>query len=68
MTQKMPQVLQEEGCWKKKHSYGWRWDVSFFSDVKRCFAETIRATSVKGMFREVEKKFLFYNMMLKLWC
>jgi len=31
----------------------------FFSAVKRCFGETGRATSVEGMLREVEKKFLF---------
>jgi len=31
--------------------------VGFFSAVK-CFAET-GGTSVEGMFREVEKKFLF---------
>ena len=53
--------------WKEKHGYGRRWAAEgFFSAVKRCFGETVRATSVEGMFREVEKKFLFYNMMLKL--
>ena len=52
------QNLRYDG-WKEKHGYGRRCVVGFFSAVKRCFGETVRATSVEGMFREVEKKFLF---------
>jgi len=53
--------------WKKKHQYGKRWAVEgVFSAVKRCFGETVRATSVEGMMLEVRRKFLLYNMLLNL--
>ncbi len=53
--------------WKKKHDYGKRWAAEgFFSAVKRCFGETVKATSVEGMILEVRRKFLFYNMLLNL--
>ncbi|KXB00322.1 hypothetical protein AKJ42_01160, partial [candidate division MSBL1 archaeon SCGC-AAA261C02] len=40
--------------WKEKHEYGKRWAVEgFFSAVKRCFGETVRAASPAGMVREV---------------
>ncbi len=51
--------------WKKKHGYGRRWaSEGFFSAVKRCFGETVRATSVEGMMLEVRRKFMLYNLLL----
>jgi hypothetical protein len=51
--------------WRDKHEYGKRWAVEgFFSAVKRCFGEGLRARSVEGMMREVEMKFKLYNLML----
>ncbi len=48
--------------WKEDYDYGKRWSVEgFFSAVKRCFGETVRAASPKGMIREVERKFALYN-------
>lgn len=53
--------------WKKKHNYGQRWSSEgLFSAVKRMFGETVRATSMEGMIREVESKFLLYNMLLSM--
>ena len=53
--------------WKKKHRYGKRWSAeSFFSAVKRCFGESVRATTFNGMIKEVRRKFLFYNMLLSM--
>ena len=53
--------------WKKKHEYGKRWAVEgFFSAVKRCFGETVRAASPEGMAREVKRKFGLYNLVAKL--
>jgi len=53
--------------WKKKHQYGKRWAVEgVFSAVKRCFGETVRATSIEGMMLEVRRKFILYNMLLNL--
>jgi len=48
--------------WKEKHGYGRRWSVEgFFSAVKRCFGESVRATSPEGMIREVGMKFVLFN-------
>lgn len=53
--------------WKRKHRYGKRWAAEgFFSAVKRCFGESVRATSFDGMIKEVRREFLFYNMLLRL--
>lgn len=53
--------------WKTKHGYGRRWAVEgFFSAVKRCFGESVRASSPDKMIREVKRKFLFYNLLLSL--
>jgi len=53
--------------WKEKHGYGHRWSPEgYFSGVKRMFGETVRATSLEGMFREVKTKFLIYNMLLSM--
>jgi len=53
--------------WKDKYKYGKRWIAEkFFSGVKRIFGESVRATSIEGMFQEVRMKFLFYNMLINL--
>ncbi|KXA98022.1 hypothetical protein AKJ40_04980 [candidate division MSBL1 archaeon SCGC-AAA259M10] len=53
--------------WKEEHDYGKRWSVEgLFSAVKRCFGETVRATSPEGMFREVKRKFALYNWVASL--
>lgn len=53
--------------WKRKHNYGKRWSAeSFFSAIKRCFGESVRATSVEGAITEVRRKFMFYNILLSL--
>jgi hypothetical protein len=51
--------------WKKKHRYGKRWLVeSIFSAIKRCLGETLRASTIKGMIKEVARKFIFYDRLL----
>lgn len=53
--------------WKKKHRYGKRWAVEgIFSAIKRCFGETVRASSISGMIKEVARKFIFYDMLSSL--
>lgn len=53
--------------WKKKHEYGKRWAAEgFFSAIKRCFGETVRAASPEGMVREVKRKFGLYNLVAKI--
>lgn len=53
--------------WKKKHRYGKRWIVEgVFSAVKRCFGETLRASSINGMIKEVARKFIFYDILSSL--
>ncbi len=39
---------------------------TLFSGAKRIFGESVRATSIEGMFQEVRMKFLFYNMLINL--
>ena len=54
-------------AWKKKHEYGKRWAVEgFFSAVKRCFGETVRAATPEGMAREVKRKFGLYNLVANI--
>ncbi len=51
--------------WRDKYEYGKRWIAeSVFSAVKRIFGETVRATSIVGMFREAKMKFMCYNILL----
>ena len=51
--------------WKEKSGYGQRWVAEgTFSSVKRIFGESVRATTINGMFQEVKMKFIFYNMLL----
>jgi hypothetical protein len=53
--------------WKKVHRYGRRWAAeSVFSAIKRIFGETVRATSIKGMFCEVRRMFTFYTIILSV--
>ncbi len=53
--------------WKEEHEYGKRWSVEgFFSAVKRCFGEKVRANSSEGMVKEVKRKFMLYNLVTKL--
>lgn len=60
------QKLGYEG-WKKKHEYGRRWAAEgLFSAIKRCFGETVRATSTEGMIKEVKRKFALYNLVAKI--
>ena len=61
--------LGDEGYnkWKEDTGYGKRWIAeSIFSAVKRISGEYVRATSMKGMWREVKMKFIFYNMLLNM--
>ena len=53
--------------WRDKYKYGYRWMVeTFFSGVKRVFGETCKAKTIEGIFKEVEMKFIFYDMLLNL--
>lgn len=53
--------------WRDKYGYGDRWAVEgVFSAVKRIAGESVRSTSVRGMFREVIMKFVFYNILLNV--
>ena len=50
---------------RDKYEYGKRWlSESVLSAVKRIFGETVRATSIVGMFREAKMKFTCYNILL----
>ena len=51
--------------WKIVHGYGRRWaDESVFSAIKGIFGETVRATSVEGMYCEVRRMLTFYTIIL----
>lgn len=51
--------------WRDKYEYGKRWIAeSVLSAVKRIFGETVRATSIIGMFREAKMKLMCYNILL----
>jgi len=53
--------------WRDKYKYGDRWMVeTFFSGVKRVFGETVRSKTIEGIFKEVEMKLIFYNMLLNI--
>ncbi len=53
--------------WRDKYKYGYRWMTeTFFSGVEKVFGETSRANTVEGVFQEVKKKFIFYNLLLNL--
>jgi hypothetical protein len=53
--------------WRIVHQYGRRWAVeSVFSAIKRIFGETVRATSIEGMFNEVRRMLTFYSIILSV--
>jgi IS5 family transposase len=53
--------------WKEKHRYGKRWMAeTFFSNIKRCFGETIRAKTPETATKEVERKLLMYNTVARM--
>ena len=53
--------------WAQEVGYGMRWKVEgFFSAMKRIFGEGVRATSLIGMFREIEMRVNGYNALLAI--
>lgn len=53
-------------AWKDKYEYGYRWrPETNLSAVKRLTGEYVSATKKENIFQEVERKFLFYNAILK---
>jgi len=51
------QILGGYRLWAEKANYGMRWEVEgLFSSVKRIFGESVRASSIEGMFREAQMK------------
>lgn len=53
--------------WKEQQNYGKRWMVeTFFSNVKRCFGETVRAKTPETSRKEVERKLLMYSTIAKM--
>ncbi|MCX6693669.1 MAG: IS5/IS1182 family transposase, partial [Methanomicrobiales archaeon] len=44
--------------WSKEVGYGKRWAVEgVFSAVKRIFGESVKSTSIQGMYHEVMQKY-----------
>jgi hypothetical protein len=53
--------------WKRVHQYGRRWAAEcVISAIKRIFGETVRATSIEGMFCEVRRMLTFYTIILSV--
>ena len=51
--------------WAQRHNYGSRWSVEgVFSSMKRIFGESVKATSINGMFHELPLKFSLYNILI----
>ena len=51
--------------WAQRHNYGSRWSVKgVFSSMKRIFGESVKATSINGMFHELPLKFSLYNILI----
>ena len=51
--------------WKETKGYGKRWSAeAVFSAVKRMMGETVKATDIQGIIREVKMKFKLYNLLL----
>jgi Transposase DDE domain len=51
--------------WAQRHNYGSRWSVEgVFSSMKRIFGESVKATSINGMFHELRLKFSLYNILI----
>jgi hypothetical protein len=54
LKKQIPTIVLGFEKWKKKHRYGKRWIVEgVFSAVKRCYGETLRASSINGLIKEV---------------
>jgi hypothetical protein len=59
-------ALGYEG-WRDKYEYGKRWIVEgVYSTFKRIFGETMRATSIPGMIRELLIKIQAYNVLINI--
>jgi len=53
--------------WRDKYEYGKRWIVEgVYSTFKRIFGETLRATSIPGMIRELQIKIMAYNVLINI--
>lgn len=51
--------------WAHRHNYGSRWSVEgVFSSMKRIFGESVKATSIDGMYHELRLKFSLYNLLI----
>jgi hypothetical protein len=51
--------------WAQCHDYGSRWSVEgVFSSMKRIFGESVKATSINGMFHKLRLKFGVYNLLI----
>jgi len=51
--------------WAQRHDYGSRWSVEgVFSSMKRIFGESVKASSINGMFHELRLKFSVYNLLI----
>jgi hypothetical protein len=54
-------------AWRDKYDYGQRWSAEgVYSTFKRIFGETLRATSIPGMFRELRLKIMAYNILINI--
>lgn len=70
-TQRAESVLEFQkygyDSWKEVHKYGRRWAAEcVISAIKRIFGETVRATSIEGMFCEVRRMLAFYTIILSV--
>lgn len=53
--------------WSKEVGYGKRWAVEgVFSAVKRIFGESVKSTSIQGMYHEVMQKYCIYNILINI--
>lgn len=54
--------------WAKKNQYGMRWKstVGIFSAKKRIFGETVRAKKKKSAYKEVRRKYWYYNKLQEI--
>ena len=54
--------------WAKEKEYGFRWvsTEGIFSAKKRIFGETVRAKKKRSAYKEVRRKYWFYNQLQKI--
>lgn len=61
---------QEKGYkkWVKDKEYGMRWPSTegIFSAKKRIFGEFVRATIKRNMYKEIRRKYWFYNKLQEI--